>query len=340
MCQFGLRRRGMLIAGAASCVPGGMPGSLFAQSRRSFNDKPGASRRVAHVGVLLFGAAPQGGPSERNAPLRKRFRELGHIEGETIQIDFRYGADFRQLVEHAEELVRSKVDVIVTVGTEVREVAQRATSSIPIVAIAGSDPVAEGWANSLARPGGNITGLTVTLPQMGQKQLELLQMAVPGLRRVAVMMTTPIYGPKLQDAAEKLSVQIIILLVKEQIDFDSAFKTAAAERAQAFLALPTPLIFEHRAQLARRAIDARLPSISVLPPLAEAGFLMSYGVNFDLLFRRAADYVDKILNGASPGELPIEQPREFEFVINRATASALDIKLPPNLLQRASRIVG
>jgi putative ABC transport system substrate-binding protein len=249
MCQYGLRRRGILIAGAASCVPGGMPGSLFAQSRRSFNDKPDGSRRAAHVGVLLFGAAPHGGPSERYAPLRKRFRELGYIEGETIQLDFRDGTDSRQLVEHAEDLVRAKVDVIVTVGTDVREVAQRVTVGIPIVAIAGSDPVAEGWANSLARPGGNITGLTVTLPQMGQKQLELLQMAVPGLRRVAVMMTTPIYGPKLQDAAEKLSVQIIIPIVKELTDFDSAFKTAAAERAQAFLALPTPLIFEHRAQL-------------------------------------------------------------------------------------------
>jgi len=330
----------MLITGVASCVPGGMPGSLFAQPRRSFNDKTDASRRVAHVGVLQFGSAPLRGPSESDAPLRKRFRALGYIEGETIQIDFRYGTDSKQLVEHAEDLVRSKVDVIVTVGTEVREVAQRVAASMPIVAIAGSDPVAEGWANSLARPGGNITGLTVTLPQMGQKQIELLGMVVPGLRRVAVMMTTPIYVPKLQDAAEKLSVHIIILLVNEQIDFDSAFKTAAAERAQAFIALPTPLIFEHRAQLARGAIDARLPSISVLPPLAEAGFLMSYGVNFDSLFRRAADYVNKILNGASPGELPIEQPREFEFVINRATASALDIKLPPNLLQRASRIVG
>ncbi|MDM0117028.1 ABC transporter substrate-binding protein [Variovorax sp. J22R133] len=330
----------MLIAGAASCIPGGVPGRLFAQTHRAINDKLESSRRSAHVGVLLFGAAPQGESSERFAPLRRRLRELGYIEGKTIQIDIRRGTDSRQLVEHAEDLVRSKVDVIVTAGTEVREVAQRATVSIPIVAIAGSDPVAEGWANSLARPGGNITGLTVTLPQMGQKQLELLQMAVPGLKRVAAMMTTPMYERKLQDAAGKLSVQLIILLVKEQTDFDSAFKTAGAERAQALLALPTPLIFEHRAQLARRAIDARLPSISVLPPLAEAGFLMSYGVNFDSLIWRAADYVDRILNGASPGEIPIEQPREFEFVINRATAGALNIKLPPSLLQRASRIVG
>ncbi|MDM0078600.1 ABC transporter substrate-binding protein [Variovorax sp. J2P1-59] len=292
------------------------------------------------MGVLLFGAAPQRGQSEMYAPLRQRFRELGYIEGATIQIDVRYGSDTRQLVEHAEDLVRSKVDVIVTVGTEVREAVQRITVSVPIVAIAGSDPVAEGWANSLSRPGRNITGLTVVPPQMGQKQLELLQMTVPGLRRVAVMMTTPIYGPKLQDAAEKLSVQIIILLVKEQSDFDSAFKTAAAERAQAFLALPTPLIVEHRAQLARQAIDAGLPSISVLSPLTEAGFLMSYGVNLDTLMRHAADYVVKILNGASPGELPIEQPREFEFVINRATASALNIKVPPELLRRANRVIG
>ncbi|MDM0108111.1 ABC transporter substrate-binding protein [Variovorax sp. J22R24] len=326
----------MMLASGASCAIG-FSGRLFAQTQRLAGDQPEAFRKVPRVGILWLGSASQG--SGLSAPLIRRLGELGYVEGATVVIDFRAASDSRKLVDQAEDLVRSKADVIVALGGEVREVAHNVTGTIPIVAVGGSDPIAEHWVGSLARPGSNVTGMTVMVPQLGQKQLELLQMAVPRLQRVAAIMTKMTDGPKLQDAAQKLSLDLIILLVKDHSDIAKAIETATAERAHAFLALPTPLIYEHRAELARRAIDAGLPSVSVLPALAEAGFLMSYGAIYDTIVRRAAEYVDKILKGASPRDLPIEQPRDFEFVVNRATAKALGIELPKTLLLRVTRFV-
>lgn len=273
------------------------------------------------------------------APLIRNLRELGYVEGTTVVIDFRAASNSQKLVDQAEDLLRSKATVIVAIGGEAREVAHNVTGSIPIVAIGGSDALAERWVGSLARPGSNLTGMTITFPQLEEKQLELLQMGVPSLQRVAVMTTSMTDGPELQDASKKLSLKLIILLVKEHSDIEKAIDTATAERAHGLVVRPTSFIYEHRAELARRAVEASLPAVGALPALAEAGFLMSYGAVFETIVRRAADYVDKILKGASPRDLPIQQPRDFEFVVNRATAKSLGIQLPNRLLQRVTRFV-
>ncbi len=212
---------------------------------------------------------------------------------------------------------------------------------MPIVSIGGSDPVREGWAKTLSRPGGNVTGLTVTFPELAPKQLELLKQAVPGLARVAVLMApAELNWPGMDADARALGLQLLTLEVQGPEDFDTAFKNATASGAQGLYAIATNTIVANRSRIAELAVVHRLPSISELTLLADAGFLMAYGADLNALGRRAAGYVDKILRGASPGDLPIERPTDFELVINRKTAVLLGVRLPQSVELRANRVIG
>ena len=299
------------------------------------------SAAMPRIGVLSFGTAPSGASPDPSAGFRQGLRELGYAEGRNLVLEYRY-ADGRsdRLATLAAELVLLKVDVILAGGPATLQAARKATSSIPIVALGGSDPVGEGWAQSLARPGGNVTGLTVTFPELGPKRLEILGQAVPGLARVAVLLApAELEGSGLEAGARALGLQVQLLEVSGPDDFEAAFKRATQGRAQGLYAISTNTIVTYRSRLAELSVSYRLPSVSDFPLLADAGFLMSYGADLDALARRAATYVDKILKGARPGDLPIERPTEFELVINLKTARALGITLPHAVLLRANRLI-
>ena len=300
-----------------------------------------AGTRMPRIGMLSFGPAPAGADPDPSAGFRQGLRELGYSDGRNLVVDYRY-ADGRPdtLAVLAAEFVRLKVDVIVAGGPAPLASARKATNTIPIVSIGGADPVGEGWAQSLARPGGNVTGLTVTFPELGPKRLELLKQAMPSLARVAVLLAPAelrTSGPDLD--ARALGLQLQLLEVSGPDDFEAAFKRATQERAQALYAIATNMIMSHRSRLAALSIGARLPSITEFALLAEAGFLISYGADLDALGRRAATYVDKILKGERPGDLPIERPSVFELVINLRTAKAIGTTLAPVLLARANRLI-
>ncbi len=302
-----------------------------------------ASAAMPRIGVLSFGTGPSGANPDPSAGFRRGLRELGYVEDRNLVLEYRY-ADGRsdRLATLAIELVQLKVDVILAGGPATLQVARKATSTIPIVALGGSDPVGEGWAQSLARPGGNVTGLTVTFPELGPKRLEILGQAVPGLARVAILLAPAelgLNGPSSEEGARALGLQAQLLEVSGPGDFEAAFKRATQGRAQGLYAISTNTIVTYRARLAELSLSHRLPSVSDFPLLAEAGFLMSYGADLDALGRRAATYVDKILKGARPGDLPIERPTEFELVINLKTARSLGITLPQTVLLRANRVI-
>jgi putative ABC transport system substrate-binding protein len=295
---------------------------------------------MPRIGVLSFDAA--GTRPDPGNSLRLRLRELGYVEGRNVAFEYRY-AEGRpdRLAAHAAELVQLKVELIVAAGPAPLFAAGRVTSTIPIVALGGSDPVREGWAASLSRPGGNVTGMTVTFPELSPKQLEILGLAVPGMNRVAVVRAPAELrtSEPLEAGAHALGLQLQFLDVDGPADFEAAFMRAKRGRAQGLYAIATNTIVTHRSALARLAIEYRLPSISEFPLFAEAGFLLSYGAYIDAAGRRAATYVDKILKGDRPGDLPIERPTEFELVINRTTARSLDITLAQPLLLRANRVI-
>ena len=303
-----------------------------------------AQQPSPRIGVLNFGSAPGGPNPDPGAGLRDGLRELGLVEGRNLTIEWRY-AEGRpeRLAAMAAELVQAKVVLIVAGGPAPVRAARAATTTIPIVAIGSADPVVEGWAQSLARPGGNITGLTVTFPELGPKLLEILKESRPGLARVAVL-RAPAEVPKGSDAvmlagARALGLELQWLDVGDAADFEPAFGRARQGRAQGLYAIATNLIVTHRKRLAELAQRERLPSISEFSLMAEAGFLLSYGADLDALTRRAATYVDKILKGARPGDLPIEQPTTFELVVNLAAARAMGFTLPAATVQRAHRVI-
>ena len=281
----------------------------------------------------------------RREAFRQGLRELGYVEGKNIVIEWRSAEGTRDRIPAlAAELVRLKVDIIVTAGSGGTRATKEATSTIPIVMAQDTDPVGNGFVASLARPGGNITGLATLAPEIGGKQLELLKEIVPKLSRVAVLGTSTIPGSaqqlkEVKRAAEALGVKLQYLDVLNPKDIETAFREAGEGRAEAVLTLVSSTLLSHRAQLADLAVKNRLPVTYAQPEGVEAGGLMTYGVDIADLFRRAATYVDKILKGAKPADLPVEQPKKFEFIINLKAAKQIGLTIPPNVLARADKVI-
>jgi putative ABC transport system substrate-binding protein len=283
--------------------------------------------------------------SARMDTFRQGLRELGYVEGKNIVIESRWAeGKIERLPELAAELVRLKVDVIVTGGPSVNRFAKEATATIPIVLAFDNDPVGNGFAASLARPGGNITGLSTQYPEISGKQLELLKEIVPRLSRVAVLGNSiqpgnPQALRELELAAKAFEVKLQYLDVLTPKDIETAFRAASKGHADAVLVLASQLVTAHPKQFAELAAKNRLPAIYWSPEFVEAGGLMAYSVSITDLFRRAAVYVDKILKGAKPADLPVEQPTQFELVVNLKTAQALGLILPPGILFQADEVI-
>jgi putative tryptophan/tyrosine transport system substrate-binding protein len=276
---------------------------------------------------------------------REGLRELGYVEGKTIAIEYRFAEGrAERLPALAAELVRLKVDVIVTGGPPAPEEAKQATSTIPIVFAVAGDPVGEGLVASLARPGGNITGLASIAAEVVGKQLELLKEVVPKVSRVAVLLNPshsahPLMARQAEGAARALGVQLHILQAGSPAEIDAAFAAMRSQRVGGVLVLRGSLFLAQRTQIAALAAKSRLPAVYGTREEAEAGGLMAYGASLPLLYRRAATYVDRILKGAKPGDLPVEQPTIFELVINLKTAKVLGLTIPQSLLARADKVI-
>jgi putative tryptophan/tyrosine transport system substrate-binding protein len=278
------------------------------------------------------------------AAFAQRLRELGWIEGRTVAVEYRWAEGrSERLAEIAAEFVRLKVDVIVTYATPPVIAAKQATGVIPIVSAVMGDPVGTGLVASLARPGGNVTGLSVLTPDLAGKRLELLREVVPGLRLLACLanVSNPIAileMGEVQVAARILGLEVVTLEIRRPEDIAPAFETLKG-RAQALYVAGDPLVLTNRVHINTLALVARLPAIYNQRDYVEAGGLMSYGVNWPDLFRRTADYVDKVLRGAKPADLPVEQPTKFDLVINLKTGRALGLTVPPSLLSSADEVI-
>ena len=276
---------------------------------------------------------------------RQGLRELGYVEGQHIAIEYRDAeGSYERLPDLVAELVRLPVDVLVVGGSARARAAQQATQTIPIVMAFSGDPVGTGLVASLARPGGNVTGLSLMAPELSGKRLALLQEAVPGGTRVAVLWhpDNPVTGLTLREtevAARGVGMQMQSLEVRSPNDVERAFHTITSERAEALIVLPSGFFTFHRTWIVELAAKSRLPAMYQERDYVDAGGLMSYGPSFADLPRRAARYVDKILKGAKPADLPVEQPMKFEFVINLKTAQTLGLTLPPHLLYFADEVI-
>jgi putative tryptophan/tyrosine transport system substrate-binding protein len=301
------------------------------------------AKKVPRIGFLS--AISPSSVSVRTEAFRQGLRELGYVEGKNIVIEWRYAeGKIDRLSEFSAELVRLKVDVIVSSGPTPIRPAKEATATIPIVFTFDSDPVGNGFVASLARPGGNITGLSTLAPEISGKQLEILKEIVPRLSRVAVLgnSTRPGNAQALRAtelAAGAFGVQLQYLDIIGPKDLETTFQAAGKGSAEALLVLPSPVTTSHRIQLADLAVKSRLPAIYPMSESAEDGGLMSYGTNVADLYKRAATYVDKILKGAKPADLPVEQPIKFEFIINLKAAKQIDLTIPPNVLARADKVI-
>jgi putative ABC transport system substrate-binding protein len=294
--------------------------------------------------IGLLGAATLLVESQRVAAFVQRLRELGWIEGRTVAIEVRW-ADGRteRFVEIAAEFVRLKVDVIVTQGTASVIAARQATAVIPIVFATAADPVGTGVVASLARPGGNVTGLSSQTVDLGAKRLELLREVVPSLRTLAIMANVGNPAPMLEmgevsSTARTLGLEAATFEIRRAEDIAPAFDGLKG-RADALYVCVDPLVNTNRVRINTLAQGARLPTMYGLREYVEAGGLVSYGPSIPDQYRRAADYVDKILRGAKPGDLPVEQPTKFDLVINLTTAKALGLTVPPSLIARADEVI-
>jgi len=299
--------------------------------------------KVPRIGFLI-GTSPST-ISDRIEAFRQGLRELGYVEGKNIVIEYRYSeGKLDRLRELAAELVRLDVDVIVTSGPTPNRAAKEATVTIPIVMGYDTDPVGNGFVASLARPGGNITGLSTLAPEISGKQVELLKEIVPRLSRLAVFgtSTSPGNAQALREAelaTAAVGARLQYLDVRSPNQIETAFQEVRRGHADAVLVLTSAVFVLHRTQLADLAVKSRLPAIYDRREFVDDGGFMSYGTSFADLSRRAATYVDKILKGAKPGEMPVEQPTKFEFVINLKTAKQIGLTLPPNVLARADRVI-
>jgi putative ABC transport system substrate-binding protein len=296
--------------------------------------------RIGYLGANSLSINP-----DRPEAFRKGLRELGYVEGKNIVIEWR-SAEGKQdrLPALAAELVRLKVDIIIAGGPPSTRAAKEATITIPIVMGFDNDPVADGFVASLARPGGNITGLATLAPEISGKLLELLKEVVPRLFRVAVLGTStqPGNAQSLREtevAAPAFGVKVQFLDILAPKDIETAFRAAGKGHADGVLVLQSPVINSQRTQVADLAVKSRLPGIFPQSQYANAGGLMYYGVNTVDLFRRAPTFVDKILKGAKPADLPVEQPTKFELVINLKTARQIGLTIPPNVLARADKVI-
>jgi putative tryptophan/tyrosine transport system substrate-binding protein len=299
------------------------------------------SGKLATIGFL--GGATASAWSNWSSAFVQRLRELGWSEGRTVLIEYRWAEGrHERAAEIAAEFVRLKVDVILTSGG-VLLAAKQATSTIPIVFAVANDPVGAGFVSSLARPGGNITGLSLQTTDLAAKRLELLREVVPGIHRLGVLANIGNAAAipeidEVQAAARILGIDVAMFEMRRAEDITSAFATFRSG-TEAIYVCTDPLVLAQRARINTLAVAARLPTIYGPREHVEAGGLMSYGANFPDLFRRAADLVDKILRGTKPGDLPVEQPTKFDLVVNLTTAKALGLEIPPTLLARADEVI-
>jgi putative ABC transport system substrate-binding protein len=301
------------------------------------------SLKIPRIGFLI--AASPSSVSARLEAFRQGLRELGYVEGKNIVIEWRYAeGKLDRLPALAAELVQLKVDIIVTGPPSATRATKEATVTIPIVMAQDTDPVANRFVASLARPGGNITGLSTLATEISGKQLELLKEAVPRLSRVAILGNSAVPGnaqslKEMELAAGAFKVQLQYVDVLDLKDIETAFRAASKARADAVLVLGNPVFLSQRIQITDLAVKTRLPAIYERPEYVEDGGLMTYGVNINDLFRRAATYVDKILKGRKPADLPVEQPIKFEFIVNLKAAKQIGLTIPPNVLVRADRVI-
>jgi ABC-type uncharacterized transport system substrate-binding protein len=298
--------------------------------------------KAATIGLLGTGSAAA--QSQWTAAFMQRMRELGWVEGRNLAIEYRWAEGHSErFAEFAAEFVRLKVDVILTHNTPPALAAKQATSAIPIVFATAADPVDTGLVASLARPGGNVTGLSSQTTDLAGKRIELLREVVPGLRRLAFLAQPDnpyvVFDMRQAEAAARtLGLETASLEIRRAEDIAPAFEGLKG-RADALYILPDPLLFTHRLRINTLALGARLPTMHLLREYVEASGLMSYGPNWSDQWRRAADYVDKILRGAKPADLPIEQPTKFDLIINLTTAKALGLMIPEAFLLRADEVI-
>jgi putative ABC transport system substrate-binding protein len=297
--------------------------------------------KIPRIGFLS--ASSLSSLSARVEAFRQGLRELGYVEGNNIVVEWRFAeGKFDRLPALVAELVRLKTDIIVSAGPSATRAAKEAMNTIPIVMTNEGDPVGTGFVASLARPGGNITGLSTLAPELSGKRLELLKETVPNLSRVAVIgsSTEPGYAQvvkELELAAGALKLQLQYLNTQDPKDFETAFREASKKRAGAVLLLASPS--QGRKQIVDLAVKSRLPTVYWISEFVEAGGLMYYGPSFTDLFRRAATYVDKILKGRTPADLPVEQPIKFEFIINLKAAKQIGVTIPQSVLYKADKVI-
>ncbi len=324
-----IRRRSLVASGMTLLAA---PGAVFAQT-------PGKTSRIGYLSL-------RSGPESQDEAFRQGLRELGYVEGKNISVEYRW-ADSKpdRIPALAEELVRLKVDVIVCAGggTAVILAVKKAAKTIPVVFQTGGDPVSAGFVASLDRPGGNLTGVSALTSDLNEKRLELLKQAIPGVSRVAVLMnptsTNAAALKGLEAAARTLKVKLQVVEARDPQAIDGAFAAMKRERPDALLVANSPMFFAERKRIVGLAAQSRLPGIFEGREFSEAGGLLSYGASLADNYRRLASYVDRILRGAKPSDLPVEQPTRFELIINAKTAKALGITIPQSMLLRADEVI-
>jgi putative ABC transport system substrate-binding protein len=314
------------------------PAIVF-KPQSAYAQQPASPRRI---GVLLVAFSPE---SKQAQAFRQGLRDAGYAEGRDVVIEWRSAnGDYARVPGLVADLVQRKVDVIVVESTVAAQAAKRATSTIPIVMALVADPIGSGLVASLAHPGGNVTGLSLMTSELSAKRLQLLKETIPRLTRVAVLWNpdTPYHAKVVEDlkaAAPSLSIKLNFVPARTPEEFGPAFSAANRAHAQALYVLEDPHFFTHRTTLLKLASKARLPTMYGQRDYVDEGGLMGYSANFGDLWRRSAGYVDRILKGAKPGDLPIEQPTKFEFVINLKTAKAIGITIPQSILLQADEVI-
>jgi putative ABC transport system substrate-binding protein len=301
------------------------------------------AKKVPRIGILLVSTSSA--TAHLLGALRHGLRDLGYIEGQNITIEQRFGeGNVERLPGLADELVRSNVDVVIAATPRAISAAKQATKTIPIVMLATGDPVALGFVSTLARPGGNVTGLTILSVELSGKQLELLNETIPRVKLVGVLWNpespdTQLAFKEKQAATKAQNLKLLSMTARSSEDIDNVFREATKHRPDALVVLQDSLTFTHRKQIVDLTAKSRLPAVYGLTESAEAGGLMAYGPNRADQYRRAATYVDKILKGAKPADLPVERPTKFELVINLKAAKQIGLTIPQSVLYRADKVI-